>query len=37
MTGVGGNLLRAVQSFYNENRACVREESGVSEWFETGL
>ena len=29
--GVGGNSLRAVQSFYNESRACVRGESGVSE------
>ena len=35
--GVGRNLLRAVQSFYSESRACVRGESGVSEWFETGL
>ena len=29
--GVGGNLLKAVQSFYNESRASVREDSGVSE------
>ena len=35
--GVGGNLLRAVQSFYNESRACVREESGVSEWFDVNM
>ena len=32
--GVGGNLLRAVQSFYDESRACVRGETGVSEWFD---
>ena len=35
--GVGGNLLRAVQSFYNESRACVRGESGVSEWFDVSV
>ena len=32
--GVGGNLLRAVQSFYDGSRACVRGKSGVSEWFD---
>ena len=32
--GVGGNLLKAVQSFYSESRACVKGESGVSEWFD---
>ena len=35
--GVGGNLLRAVQSFYDESRACVRGESGVSEWFDVNV
>ena len=35
--GVGGNLLKAVQSFYSESRACVRGESGVSEWFDTNM
>ena len=34
---MGGNFLRAVQSFYNENRACVRGESGVSEWFDVNV
>ena len=32
--GVGGKLLKGVQSFYNESRACVRSESGYSEWFD---
>ena len=31
--GVGGNLLKAVQSFYVGSRACVRVGSEVSEWF----
>ena len=31
---MGGNLLKAVQSFYSESRACVKGESGVSEWFD---
>ena len=31
--GVGGRLLRAVQSFYVESRACVRNGSEVSDWF----
>jgi len=31
--GVGGRLLRGVQSFYNASRACVRVANGVSEWF----
>ena len=31
--GVGGKLLRAVQSFYKESRACVRNGSEVSNWF----
>ena len=29
--GVGGKLLKAVQSFYVENRACVRVGNDVSE------
>ena len=31
--GVGGKLLKAVQSFYIDSRACVRVENDVSEWF----
>ena len=31
--GVGGNLLKAVQSFYIDSRACVRVGNDVSEWF----
>ena len=31
--GVGGKLLKAVQSFYVDSRACVRVGSEVSEWF----
>ena len=31
--GVGGKLLKAVQSFYVESRACVRVGNDVSEWF----
>ena len=31
--GVGGNLLKAVQSFYVDSRACVRVGNDVSEWF----
>ena len=30
---VGGKLLTAVQSFYVDNRACVRVGNDVSEWF----
>ena len=30
--GVGGKLLKAVQSFYVESRACVRVGNDVSEW-----
>ena len=33
MYGVGGKLLKAVQSFYIDSRACVRVENDVSEWF----
>ena len=31
--GVGGKLLKAVQSFYIDSWACVRLGSDVSEWF----
>ena len=31
--GVGGNLLKAVQSFYVDSRVCVRARIEVSEWF----
>ena len=30
---VGGKLLKAVQSFYVDSRACVRVGNHVSEWF----
>ena len=31
--GVGGKLLKTVQSFYVDSRACVRVGNDVSEWF----
>ena len=31
--GVEGKLLKAVQSFYVESRACVRVGNDMSEWF----
>ena len=31
--GVGGKLLKAMQSFYIDGRACVRAGNDVSEWF----
>ena len=31
--GVGGKLLKAVQSFYVDSKACVRVGNDVSEWF----
>ena len=31
--GVGGKLLKAVQSFYVDSWACVRVGNDVSEWF----
>ena len=31
--GVGGKLLKAVQSFYVDSRACVRVGNDASEWF----
>ena len=30
---VGGKLLKAVQSFYLDSRACARVRNDVSEWF----
>ena len=30
---IGGKLLKAVQSFYVDSKACVRVENDVSEWF----
>ena len=33
MYGVGGKLLKAVQSFYVDSRACVWVGNDVSEWF----
>ena len=38
---VGGKLLKAVQNFYVDSRACVRVGNDASEWFpvwiKTGL
>ena len=31
--GVGGKLLKAVQSVYVDSMTCVRGENDVSEWF----
>ena len=31
--GVGGKLLKAVQSFYVDSRACILVVNDVSEWF----
>ena len=31
--GVGGKLLKAVQSFYIDSRACARVGKDVSDWF----
>ena len=31
--GVGGKLLKAVQSFYVDSMACVRVGNDESEWF----
>ena len=31
--GVGGKLLKAVQSFYVDSKACVLVGNNVSEWF----
>ena len=35
--GVGGKLLKAVQSFYVDSRACVRVGNDVSEWFPVNI
>ena len=29
----GGNLHKAVQSFFSESRVCVKGDSGMGEWF----
>ena len=31
--GVGGKLMKAVQSFYVDSRACVRVGNDATEWF----
>ena len=31
--GVGGKLLKAVQSFYVDSKVCVRVGNDASEWF----
>ena len=33
LVNFGGKLLKAVQSFYVDSRACVRVGNDVSEWF----
>ena len=33
MYGVGGKLLKVVQSFHVDSKACVRVGNDVSEWF----
>ena len=33
----GGRFLKGVQSFYDESRAGVRGESGMSEWFDANV
>ena len=35
--GVGGKLLKAVQSFYIVSRACVRIGNDLSEWFQVNV
>ena len=35
--GVGGKLLKAVQSFYIDSRACVLVGNEVSEWFPVNI
>ena len=34
---VGGKLLKAVQSFYIDSRACVRVGNDVSEWLPVNI
>ena len=35
--GVGGKLLKAVQSFYVGSKACVRVGNDVSDWFPVNI
>ena len=35
--GVGGKLLKAVQSFYVDSRSCVLVGMDVSEWFRVNV
>ena len=35
--GFGGRLLKAVQNFYVDNRACVRVGVDASEWFSVNV
>ena len=35
--GVGGKLLKAVQSFYVDSRACIQVGNDVSEWFQVNI
>ena len=37
MYGVGGRLLKAVKSLYENSRACVRVGNEVSDWFNVGV
>ena len=37
VSGVGGKLLKAVQSFSIDSRACVRVGNGLSEWFSVNV
>ena len=34
---VGGKLLKAVQSFYIDSKACIRVGNDVSEWFKVNV
>ena len=35
--GVGEKLLKAVQSFYVDGKACVKVGNNVSEWFQVNV
>ena len=35
--GVGGKLLKAVQSFYIDSRACAQVGNDTSEWFRVNV
>ena len=35
--GVRGKLLKAVQSFYTDSRACIWVRNDVSEWFPVNI